>query len=500
RTASTHHGAYCASSYALVLQFREVYHSTPGRRVANISVEGQTVIENFDILRENGNDKKTTITRRIDGINPAASGDKNAIDFTLKATRDNADVSAFVVLCTAGSDACAQQAAVAQVQREEAQAAAAEKAKAEAEAQKVAWQGRYGVTYTSRTRGGIISQVTGSYKTSIWVTPEGAVAHLRWENVFCDAAFGPGAVPEEMAFLGHSCNSESQQWGPMTLIDRGRKKGLGLRTTFNGREITVKFNKEVNAEGGVSVPPKDIPLDLAGVTMGKTVGETQQNVLAAFEPADAASAFKEVQLKNGLFRYDFESAVQGGDRKPEERFFIFSVNKGTAASAVALVRRWSPAEDSRPAYETLMGAVEDKYGAPTGPYIIGDRYTTEFDVGRVWDFGPDGFKRDKRCAGKSQRIFAVPGMRTLIRGLNNRTPRIATKLGCGWSIEMLYGIRADASPLKVMQFAVINHAAGVLDTWQRETANIPGQIARIQTAYAQKAQQSEARKAVKPKL
>lgn len=486
--------------YALVLQFREVYHSSPGRRVVNISVEGQEVIKGFDILAENGNDKRTTIVRRIDGINPAISGDKSALEFTIKATRDTADLNAFVVLCTAGQAACGERAVLAQAARAEQAAIEDAKAKVEAEAERRSWIGRHGVTYTSRSRGGIISQVTGRYKTTIWVSDEGAIAHLRWQNVNCDAAFGPGDTPEEMPFLGHTYNSESQQWGPMTLVDQGRGKGLGLRGTRNGAAVKVNVKKEISGSFSQAVPPKEVPLDLAGVTLGATVGETQQKILAAFKPADAAMPFQEMKLKGGGYRYDFAGAAEGGEGKPEERFYIFSSSGGSDARAAALVRRWAPMASSRPTYESLMSAIEGKYGQSTAPYILGDKFTRQMDVGRVWAFDPSGFKRDKPCTGSVQRRFSVPAMRTLTTGLVNRTPPLAATMDCGWSIELLHDIRVDASPLKIMQFAIINHVASVADAWARESAAIPGQMASIQAMYKTQAAQVEERKAVKPKL
>ncbi len=87
-----------AGSYEIDLYLAEIYQSSPGERVFDVIVEGQTILDEYDILAQNGGNINTPITLTLPGtFSPDEFGDLSALDITVSATTDNAKFSAIVV-------------------------------------------------------------------------------------------------------------------------------------------------------------------------------------------------------------------------------------------------------------------------------------------------------------------------------------------------------------------------------------------------------------------
>ncbi|MEM7240113.1 MAG: malectin domain-containing carbohydrate-binding protein, partial [Pseudomonadota bacterium] len=85
-------------SYSVELYFAEIFQSTAGARVFDVSVEGQVVLDDFDILAANGGDINQPIVFTVpDTVSPDSFGAANAIDIDFGPSLDNAKISAIVV-------------------------------------------------------------------------------------------------------------------------------------------------------------------------------------------------------------------------------------------------------------------------------------------------------------------------------------------------------------------------------------------------------------------
>jgi hypothetical protein len=84
--------------YTVELYFAEIFQSNPGTRVFDVSVEGQLVLDDFDILAQTNGDINQPIVFDVPGsFSPDAFGNANALDIDFTASVDNAKISAIVV-------------------------------------------------------------------------------------------------------------------------------------------------------------------------------------------------------------------------------------------------------------------------------------------------------------------------------------------------------------------------------------------------------------------
>ncbi len=88
-----------AGDYAVDLYFAEIFANPPsGGRVFDVSIEGQQILTDFDILALNGEDINVPIVVNVPGtFDPSDFGDLNNLDITFDASVDNAKVSAIVI-------------------------------------------------------------------------------------------------------------------------------------------------------------------------------------------------------------------------------------------------------------------------------------------------------------------------------------------------------------------------------------------------------------------
>jgi len=85
-------------NYTVELYFAEIFQTTPGTRVFDVSVEGQLVLDNLDILAQNGgNINQPYIFTVPVTVSPNTFGAPGAIDISFSASVDQAKVSGIVI-------------------------------------------------------------------------------------------------------------------------------------------------------------------------------------------------------------------------------------------------------------------------------------------------------------------------------------------------------------------------------------------------------------------
>ena len=84
--------------YTVELYFAEIFQSDPGARVFDVLVEGQLVLDDYDILVANGGDINQPVVFTVPGtFSPDIFGNLGALDIDFTASADNAKVSGIVV-------------------------------------------------------------------------------------------------------------------------------------------------------------------------------------------------------------------------------------------------------------------------------------------------------------------------------------------------------------------------------------------------------------------
>ncbi|MEL6266707.1 MAG: malectin domain-containing carbohydrate-binding protein, partial [Pseudomonadota bacterium] len=84
--------------YTVELHFAEIFQSAPGSRVFDVTVEGQLVLDGFDILAETGGDINQPVVIELpDSFSPDTAGNPGALDIDLSGSVDNAKISGIVV-------------------------------------------------------------------------------------------------------------------------------------------------------------------------------------------------------------------------------------------------------------------------------------------------------------------------------------------------------------------------------------------------------------------
>jgi hypothetical protein len=87
-----------SGNYTVEMHFSEIYWDNPGARVFDVKVEGETVLEDVDILEETGGNLNQPFVFELpETVSPDTAGAKDAIDISLEASTDNAKVSGIVV-------------------------------------------------------------------------------------------------------------------------------------------------------------------------------------------------------------------------------------------------------------------------------------------------------------------------------------------------------------------------------------------------------------------
>ena len=104
RNAGTELGSFNYSipvapgNYTVELYFAELFQTTPGSRVFDVSVEGQLVLDNFDILAQNGSNINQPVIFTVPNtVSPNTFGSANAIDIGFTTSVDQAKVSGIVI-------------------------------------------------------------------------------------------------------------------------------------------------------------------------------------------------------------------------------------------------------------------------------------------------------------------------------------------------------------------------------------------------------------------
>ncbi|MGF1566479.1 MAG: malectin domain-containing carbohydrate-binding protein [Nodosilinea sp.] len=87
-----------AGNYTVELYFAEIYQTTTGSRIFDVTVEGQLVLDNLDILTQTGGDINQPFVFTVpEVISPNTFGSLDAIDISFQASVDNAKVSGIVI-------------------------------------------------------------------------------------------------------------------------------------------------------------------------------------------------------------------------------------------------------------------------------------------------------------------------------------------------------------------------------------------------------------------
>ena len=482
------------------LEFAELWHRGTGARLMDIEIEGQMVSSDFDILARTNGDINRGARLRFTGIDTAASGAADRLDIRFLNKRDNPFVSAIRVYCEGDEATCGERVAAARAAQEQALAAAAEVEMRRAVAEARKWFGIWGANIEMRS-GGIVSRTTGYRRNEIVIAEDGIVADLLLKDGYrCQVAFGSAAELADAEHIADTCGSGAHILSEFSL-EAERDGSVRLHMKLDGTPYWIRFQREISGAVAAVTRPSDFPFETAGFTLEETVGATMAKIAEAIEPADPAEPWTTRRLDDGGWLHQYRGKDAGGLRDhPEEWFMIFAMDPAPEAKPVVLIRRWAPKPEERPLYDTLITAIEGKYGPPSRPIRVGVAFDSPgVDVGRIWAFAPSGEKIEK-CDGKVTQRFDVPTMRGLLDGFLDRTPDLASQMGCGTELLIMHNLQNGSKPIEEVQFALVDHGVVGTEDWLAASSGVAERIETLLGEAEKVEEQQQERESVAPKL
>lgn len=482
-----------SSPLTVEMDFVESWFPDAGRRVIDIEIEGQPVLSQFDIVDAANGDSKRVIRRRFTGIDPAAFGAADRLDIRFTAVVDNALVNTIRVYCEASAEVCAEQARQAEEKR-------AARAQAELMAAQRKWFGIWGANIEVRS-GGIVSTTTGYRRNEIVIAEDGIVADLLLKDGYrCQVAFGPAAELADAEHIADTCGSGAHILSEFSL-EAERDGSVRIHMKLDGTPYWIRFQREISGAVAAVTRPAGFPFETAGFTLEETVDATMAKIAESIEPADPAEPWTTRRLDGGGWLHQYRGKDAGGlPDQPEEWFMIFAMDPAPEAKPVVLIRRWAPKPEERPLYDSLITAIEGKYGPPSHPIFVGADFASRgFDVGRIWAFAPSGEKIEK-CDGKVTQRFDVPTMRGLLDGFLDRTPDLASKMGCGTELLIMHNLQNGSKPIEEVQFALVDHGVVGTEDWLAASNGVAERIETLLGEAEKVEKQQQERESVAPKL
>ena len=479
-------GAVPAGPVTLDLYFMEGWWPDAGRRVMSIEVEGEVLRDGFDVVAASGGDPNVPQIIRLTGIDPARSGDPGRVDLRIFVQSDNAILSAVVVRCDGNAATCAARA----------EAAEAERAAAE-EAERLRWQGVWELPYVRQG---------SAYRHVFTSTDQGAILYLRSVNLACDAAFDPASHPSEMTLRGFSCiGMPDAELGDVRL-DEGADGSVRFTLPVNGHDWTLDIPKLISLPLPPSTRPDDFPFETAGISLAQTWAEQQAQVAARLADLGQPTAEWTTEDKGNNIFYHTIGVPEPFADDTGEHYLAYTVGNGPDARPIALLRRWIPAEDQQPNYDTTMAALRGKYGPERSPVINVHGGSTRIPIGLDWAIAPDGTRRAEGCDGPLAANFSLPALKGQVfraRGAQFGWPLstgIAWRHGCGLYFQVTHNVLQDGPRIEAMQFMLLDNAPLTEDVWAFETRDWDARVARILEASAERKAEEAAQGAIKPEL
>ncbi|MHC0055784.1 malectin domain-containing carbohydrate-binding protein [Actibacterium sp. D379-3] len=482
-----------SSPLTVEMDFVESWFSDAGRRVIDIEIEGQPVLSQFDIVDAAHGDSKRVVRRRFIGIDPAAFGAADHLDIRFAAVVDNALVNTIRVYCEASAEICAEQAREAEEQR-------AAKAQAELLAAQRKWFGIWGANIEIRS-GGIVSSTVGYARNEIVVAEAGIVADILLKDGYrCNVAFAPSEALEDAQPIADTCGSGAHILTEFRL-EAENDNQLRLHMKLDGNAYWIRFQREISGAVAEVVRPTGFPFETASFTLEETVAATQEKIAAAIEPENPQEPWTTRRLNDGGWLHQYRGKATGGlGDQPEEWFMIIAMEASPEAKPVVLIRRWAPKEADRPLYDTLITALEGKYGPPSHPIYVGADFASRgFDVGRIWAFDPRGEQIEK-CDGKATQRFDIPTMRGLLDGFLDRTPDLVSQIGCGTELLVMHNLQSGSKPIEEVQFALVDHGVVGAESWLAASSGVAERIETLLGEAEKVEEQQQERESVAPKL
>lgn len=473
------------------LYFMEGWWPDAGRRVMAIEVEGEVLRSGFDVLAASGGDPNVPQIVRLTGIDPARSGDPNRLDLRILTEVDNAILSAVVLRCDGDAATCAARAEAAEAERIAAAAAAEE-------AERLRWQGVWELPYQDQQR--------RSYRHVFTSTGKGAILYLRSSTLGCDAAFGPAPHPSQMPLLGFSCIGMSEASLGDPRLDEGPDGAIRFAMAINGRDWGFDIPKLVSMPLVPSTIPDDFPFETAGLTLAKTWSEQQAQVAARLaDLGQPATEWTTEDKGNDIYYHTIGVPDRFADDEGEH-YLAYTVGNGPDARPIALLRRWIPAADQQPLYDTTMAALREKYGPERSPVIAVQGGSTRIPIGVDWAMAPDGSRHTEACDGPLAAQVSLPALKGQVYrfpGAQIGRPLstgIAWRHGCGLYFQVTHNVLQDGPAIEAMQFMLADNAPLTEAVWEFETRDWDARVAEILSKSAVRTETEDAQQAIKPEL
>ncbi|MEM7569668.1 MAG: malectin domain-containing carbohydrate-binding protein [Pseudomonadota bacterium] len=494
--------------YDIELSFTENWHRSAGKRVFDVSAEGQIVAKGVDVFAQAGERAKVHVIT-LSNIDSGKDGDPQTLSLKFTKVIDNAIINGIKVTCPASNAQC-REVQLARV----AERAAAEKRRQEAEelANRKPTTARYGLWYNLRTRGSVVAQFL---KLAVDLTgnEDGVVVQIRdrrdgyydrklgrdglGQSINCVIYFTPAERFADMVYQGDTCGEGS---GPFKMATHSN--GLPQVTgRFYGANVTFNMTGP-NAVPGArySAPPKELP-SFKGVSYSPDLADMKKQVEMALFGKKAVQGWEMKNSDNGRVIYSLSSPQKSSQTPPEDTFEIHTDGPGPDARVWGFRRLWYPAEDKRPTVDTLSNALKKKYGEPSGVYKKSQRFGATPRRGVAWSYDDSGTLGDQRLVHVCGFSSAWPPAEQPVRGSFEfprweKTPEIfvVARSGCGHQMVVSDIFLIETNQVRNVAFSYFDPQVAEVSAWKGALADHKALLDRQDLRKAAAAKKSKAEK------
>ena len=91
-------------------------------------------------------------------------------------------------------------------------------------------------------------------------------------------------------------------------------------------------------------------------------------------------------------------------------------------------------------------------------------------------------------------------MRGLLDGFLDRTPDLASKMGCGTGLLIMHNLQDGSKPIEEVQFALVDHGVVGTEDWLAASSGVAERIETLLGEAEKVKEQQQERESVAPKL
>lgn len=361
------------------------------------------------------------------------------------------------------------------------------------ESERMRWQGFWRWT-------GSREAALGGETASVISTDEGVhlLFNLSWAR--CEAAFEAGARPELMTPIGFTCPFSPDRVITDIALAEGPDGAIRVNMQLNGQPHHFNIPKEIALPVSASIVPDGFPFETADITLEPTLAAQRAVIEARLEGQGLSADWTSTQVADDLYLH-YSNEPEDFFRYVGEHYQVFVLGTGDEAKPIGLIRRWMPAADAQPLHETLVNALQSRYGPESFAQIYDRGFGERYLLGFNWAFDRQGNRLSEPCSGPVAYTHALRYLPGQNYGRLGQIPTYASWVfGCGIHLQVTHSVPRPGQPLQAMQAMLIDSSRIEQSDWARYAAQVPWRIESVRAEAAENAAEQHEAESIQPDL